>query len=148
MESQEQLRARAEASYEAALRQSSARDPRQHFRGMLRELKEKDAAAFRRAVEYHDAQLLPAIAGGGEDPLRVWLEYGRLIAELLAPGRTVVVQADGAAGEYPPAPGGEPLVLHLPSSAREPARVLGLPAEPSPAQRATLDLLVRGSLGA
>jgi len=143
-----ELRERADELFAAALESGPARDPREHFREMLRELKAKDARAFRRAVDYHDTRLLPGIVEQGEDPLRSWLEYGRVIAELLAPGRTVVISPDGASGDYPPPPGGEPLVLHLPSSAREPARILALPARLSPAQRATLDLLVRGSLGA
>jgi hypothetical protein len=142
-----ELRARADELFAAALESGRARDPREHFRGMLLELKAKDAAAFRRAVGYHDTGLLPAIVEQGEDPLRSWIEYGRVIAELLAPGRTVVVFPDGTSGEYPPPAEGEPMVLHLPSSAREPARILALPARLSPAQRATIDLLVRGSLG-
>jgi hypothetical protein len=142
-----ETRERADALFAAALRRQGARDPREHFRGMLRELKEKDAEGFRRAAAHHDGELVPAIVARGEDPLRAWLEYGRLIAELLAPGRTVFVSSDGAAGDDPSAAGEHPMVLHLPTSPREPARVLALPAHPSPAQRATLDLLVRGSVG-
>jgi hypothetical protein len=143
-----EIRARADELFALALERTGARDPRAHLRAMLLELREADPEGFRTAVAYHDDTLLPAIVDDGADPLRAWLEYGRLIAELLAPGRTVAISPDGEASDFPPAEGEDAMFLHLPASARAPARVLGLPGKPSPAQRATLDLLVRGSLGA
>lgn len=141
------LRARAEARYLEALERAGARDPREYYRDRLRELRARDAGAYQRALEHYERRLLPAVARGDSDPLAEWLEYGRLLAELTAGGRTVQVDASGRAHPYaPPAPA-DALVLHLPTAAREPALLVGLPRRLSPAQRATYELLVRRSGG-
>lgn len=138
------LRARAEERFEAALRERSARDPREFYRTSLRELRARDADAFRRALEYFETRLVPRVAAEDSDPLAEWLEYGRVLASLYAPGRTVQVDRSGRAVPYAPPVPPDYLVLHLPDQAREPVRVVGLPTELSPAQRAAYDLLVAG----
>ncbi len=135
-------RPRAEANFAAALERSGARDPRDFYRERLRQLKAERPDAFRRAVAYHDERLIPAVADSASDPLAEWLEYGRLLAELLAEGETVQVDTSGLAAPYAQPVAGDRLVLHLPRDARRPALLVGLPPELSPAQRATHELLV------
>jgi hypothetical protein len=123
-----------------------ARDPREFYRDRLRDLKQADRGAYDQAVGYYRDTLVPAVAGGA-DPLPAWTEYGRKLAELSVPGRTMMIDASGAALPYQtPAPP-DRLVLHLPEGrGAGRALVVGLPAELSRAQRATYDLLVSGKL--
>lgn len=141
------LRALADRRFEQALAQSGARDPREFYRTRLRELKQENADAYRRAVEHFEQRLIPAVAREGSDPLAEWLEYGRLLATLSARGRTVQVDASGLARDYAPPVSPDALVLHLPEQASRAAIPVGIPARLSPAQRATYDLLVRQSQG-
>jgi hypothetical protein len=136
------LRERADARFEQALRDRGGRDPRGFYRERLRALKESDGAAYRRAVDYYESTLLPAVAKEDGDPLVEWLEYGRMLAELTAPGKTVQIDPTGLAADYhPPVPTSH-LVLHLPESPRLRALVVGIPRALSPSQRAAYDLLV------
>lgn len=139
-----ELRDAADRRFEEALARAGARDPRDFYRQRLRDLRERDAAAYRRAVEYFETRLIPAVADAGSDPLREWLEYGRFLANLVAPGSTVQVDPTGRASDYSPPVPPDHLVLHLPTATREPALVVGLPTQLSVAQRATFDLLVSG----
>lgn len=141
------LRERADARFEQALQATGARDPREFYRTRLRELREQDAAAFKRALEYFEGTLTPEVAREGSDPVAAWLEYGRFLATLVAPGRTVQVDTSGLAHEYTPPVPLDHLVLHLPEKTAVPVQVVGIPVQLSPAQRATYDLLVRGSQG-
>lgn len=142
------LRARADERFDQALRETGARDPRDFFRTQLRELKASDPEAFRRALRYYEETLIPAAADDASDPVAEWLEYGRMLASLSTPGRTVQVDATGRARDYARPVPADALVLHLPDSAGRPALVLGLPPKLSPHQRATYDLLVKQSQGA
>ena len=140
------LQSKADSKLEAALTASGARDPREFYRDRLRDLKQADREAYEQAVGYYRDTLVPAVAGGA-DPLPAWTEYGRRLAELAAPGRTMMIDRTGSAAPYQaPAPADQ-LILHLPEgrgSGR--ALVVGLPADLSRAQRATYDLLVSGKL--
>jgi hypothetical protein len=139
------LQTEADRRLEEALTATGARDPREFYRERLRELKQSDHDAYEQAVGYYRDTLVPAVAGG-EDPLPAWTEYGRRLAALAAPGRTVMVDRAGTAAPYAqPAPD-DRLVLHLPEVARTRAVVVGIPPELSRAQRATFDLLVGGRL--
>lgn len=141
------LRESADQRFERALAESGAPDPRAMYRTRLRQLRERSPEAYRRAVEYYESRLVPAIATAGGDPIQEWIEYGRLLAELTAAGRTV--QIDPTGRERPrstPVPA-DHLVMHLPTSTRESALVVWLPRELSAAQRATCDLLAAGSQG-
>jgi hypothetical protein len=140
------LRERADARFERALAERGARDPREFYRGRLRELRARDAAAFQRALDYFENTLVPTVADEGSDPLAAWLEYGRVLAELSTPGRTVQIDASGRAADFAPPVPTDHLVLHLPTSPRERALVVGIPPELSPAQRATYKLLVDGAV--
>ena len=141
----EDLQREADRRLEAALAASGARDPREFYRERLRELKAQDRSAYEEAVGYYRDTLVPSVARGA-DPLPAWTEYGRRLAALGVPGRTVMVDATGAAAPYEaPAPT-DRLILHLPDGTRGRAVVVALPAELSRAQRATFDLLAGGKL--
>lgn len=137
-------RKEAERRLEEALESSGARDPREFYRDMLRRLKADSIPNYQRAVAYYDAVLVPGIASGSEDPLVAWLEYGRTLAELTAPGHTVDVDRSGLSRPHEPGDSRDQLVLHIPDARNRRAILVGLPADLSGAQRATFDFLVRG----
>ena len=139
------LQTEADRRLEAALAQTGARDPREFYRERLRELKQADRGAYEQAVGYYRDTLVPSVASGA-DPLPAWTEYGRRLASLGTPGRTVMVDRTGVSAPYEaPAPS-DRLILHLPDGTRGRALVVGIPSELSRAQRATYDLLVGGKL--
>lgn len=139
----EAQRARADERFARALQEAGARDPRDFYRTRLRELKEKSPEGYRRALAYYEERLVPAVAQDDTDPLEEWTEYGRVLATLATPGRTVQIDAEGRARDYArPAPR-DALVLHLPEHTGHPALVVGIPTELSPAQRASYALLVK-----
>jgi hypothetical protein len=138
------LQARADARLDEALSAQGARDPRGFYRDRLRSLRSADRDAYERAVAHYRDTLLPSIADGGADPLSAWTEYGRLLAELTAPGRTVALDASGRARAYEAPADPAHLVLHVPDGPRTPTMVVALPADMSAAQRASYDWLVGG----
>jgi hypothetical protein len=139
----ETVAAAAEQALEAALAQSGARDPREFYRERLRELKRLRPDEYQSAVSYYTQTLLPDVAERRRDPLLAWTEYGRRLAEALAPGRTVAVDQTGRARPYDSS-AVVSLVLHLPDDGGARALLVALPRRLSPAQRATYDLLVAG----
>jgi hypothetical protein len=136
----------ANSLLEEALRESGARDPRDYYRDRLRELKERSPDGYQEAVRYFETTLVPAIASGEAAPLDAWTEYGRRLAELTAPGRTVAIDATGRSKPYQPPTTSVDLVLHLPHASSGKALLVALPKELSDAQRATYDWLVAGRL--
>lgn len=141
----DELRERADRRFDEARERAGARDPRDFYRGLLRDLKVGDPAAYRRAVDHYANRLTPAVAQEDSDPLAEWMEYGRLLATLTAAGTTVQLDPSGRRRPYAPPVPPDHLVLHLPDDTRRPALLVGLPAELSPAQRAAYDLLVKGA---
>jgi hypothetical protein len=141
------LRARADARFDQALKQTGARDPRGFYRDQLKELKAGSPDGFRRALRYFEETLIPTVASEGSDPVAEWLEYGRMLASLAVPGRTVQIDGGGRALDYARPVPLESMVLHLPENASRPALVLGIPPKLTPAQRASYDLLVKQSNG-
>ena len=141
------LKQRADERFASAIAAAGAKDPRDFYRDRLRDLRARDANAYTRAVDYYENRLLPAVAAEGSDPLAEWLEYGRLLAQLTSEGQTAQIDPTGLSLPYAPPVPGDHLVLHVPTSTREPVLLVGLPARLSPAQRATYELLVKGSLG-
>ena len=135
--------AAADRALEEALTVSGVRDPRESCRESLRALKQANADGYERAVEYYRDVLTPDVAAGSRHPLDAWTEYGRLLADLLAPGRTVTIDESGRAHPYE-GPLRERLILHLPEAQGGRALLVGLPAALSAAQRATYDVLVSG----
>ena len=77
--------------------------------------------------------------------MAAWTEYGRTLAELSGPGRTVALDGSGRSQPYEAPADPSHLVLHLPDNTRAPALLVGLPAELTAAQRASYDWLVQGS---
>ncbi|MDB4949747.1 MAG: hypothetical protein JWM27_2396 [Gemmatimonadetes bacterium] len=142
-----ELRERADRRFDEALKATGARDPRDHFRAVLTALRADNPPAYREALAYFTTRLIPTVAADGSDPVAEWLEYGRVLARLQAPGRTVQIDATGLAADYAPPVPQDHLVLHLPESTSKPAILVGLPPKLSPAQRATYELLVKGSQG-
>lgn len=136
----------AERRFTEALSRSGGRDPREFYRSQLRALKAGDPSAFARGAAYYRDELIPGIAEDRTEPLLGWLEYGRFLAELTAEGTTVLVDESGRSHPWDPALGTASLVLHLPTDPKKRAILVGLPAELSPAQKATYALLVEGKL--
>ncbi len=134
----------ADHRLEEALERVGARDPREFYRDRLRELKGADPAGYEKAVAYYRDTLLPDIASGKAEPLAAWTEYGRRLAEALAPGRTVSIDGSGRAQPYEPPPALDRLIVHLPDEKGSRALLVGLPPDLTPAQRATYDVLIRG----
>ncbi|HEV2130363.1 MAG TPA: hypothetical protein VGR27_04650 [Longimicrobiaceae bacterium] len=141
------LRERADRRFEQALAEAGVPDPRNAYRGWLRQLREQSSEGYQRAVGYYEKRLLPAVAAEGSDPIQEWIEYGRLLAEQISPGRTVQIDPTGRERPHAAPVAADHLVLHLPASTREPAQVVWLPRDLSFAQRAACDLLVAGSQG-
>jgi len=132
----------AEERFKQALADTGARDPRDYYRERLVALRDRDPIAYQRAVVYFNTVLVPEVAREGSDPIAAWLDYGCFLAELSVDGGPVQIDASGRSQPYrSPAPT-DHLVIHLPTSAREPALAVGLPPKLSPAQKATYDLLV------
>jgi len=136
-------REEADRRFEEAREQAGARDPRDFYRTALRDLKAVAPESYEKAVAYFQDSLVPSIASGEAEPLHAWREYGRLIAELSADGRTVAVDETGRSEPFDPDTPLDRLVLHLPSGKGR-AILVSLPPTLSPAQRASLDLLVGG----
>ena len=141
---EEGQREEAERRFEEARERVGARDPRDFYRSALRELRTVSPGGYEKAVAYFQEVLVPSIASGKAEPLHAWREYGRLIAELSAEGRTVSLDETGRSEPFSPDTPLDRLVLHLPDARGGKALIVSLPPTLSPAQRASVDLLVKG----
>jgi hypothetical protein len=137
------LAAQADKLLEEALERAGARDPREFYRERLRDLKQANPDGYAEAIAYYTDTLIPQVASGEPDPLECWTEYGRRLAVALGAGRTIAVDVRGWATPFE-APAGDRLVLHVPEGNGARALLVGLPPEPSEAQRATYAVLVAG----
>lgn len=142
MSDAESERETAETRFMSALEERGIPDPRERYRSWLRELKQTDTGAYRRAVEYYNDTLIPAVARAGSAPLDEWLEYGRLVLSMMMDGRSVAIDPSGLANPYERPVPPDALVLHIPASTRQGIVAISIPPHPSPAQAATHDLLV------
>ncbi|MGD2121293.1 MAG: hypothetical protein PVJ76_06100 [Gemmatimonadota bacterium] len=140
----EATRSEADRRFLSALEETGARDPRDYYRKALRGLKESNPHGYQKAVGYYQEVLVPSITKGEVEPLRAWRDYGRLIAEVTAPGRTVAIDETGRASPFHPEVPMETLVIHLPEARGARALLVSLPPTPSAAQRATYELLIAG----
>ena len=140
-------REEADRRFDEARERAGARDPRDFYRSTLRELRTVSQEGYEKAVDYFQEVLVPSIASGQAEPLHAWREYGRLIAELSAEGRTVSVDETGRAEAFSPDTPLDRLVLHLPDARGGRALIVSLPPTLSPAQKASVDLLVKGKHG-
>ncbi len=135
----------ADARFAEALAATGARDPRGYYRGRLRELRHANPGAYAEGVAYYQNTLVPSIAAGDADAIEAWREYGLLLARLTSPGRAVAVDATGRSRPFEPPGDAADMVLHLPEHTRERPILVALPSDPTPAQTATHQWLVRGA---
>jgi hypothetical protein len=140
----EAMRSEADRRFLLALEESGARDPRDYYRKALRGLKEVNPTGYQKAVGHYQEVLVPSIAEGEVEPLRAWRDYGRLIAEVTASGRTLAVDETGRASPFHDEVSMDSLVIHLPEARGSRALLVSLPPTPSKAQLATYELLVAG----
>lgn len=140
----DQITAEADRRLQEALDAIGGRDPREFYRERLRELKSSNPDGYENAVAYYQDTLIPQVASGDADPLVAWAEYGRMLAETVAPGRTMSIDTTGRAHPYQAPESSDRLVLHMPDSNGVRALLVSLPPELSTAQRATYDVLVSG----
>lgn len=136
---------KADALLEATLQATGARDPREFYRERLKELRAESVSGYEKAVAHYTSTLIPSIVDG-VNPLDAWTEYGRTLAQLRAPGRTVCIDATGRSEPWAFPPKAGSLILHLPEEKRKKALIVGLPSELSDAQRSTWEWLVSGKL--
>jgi hypothetical protein len=126
---------------------TGARDPREFYRGLLRDLRGANEASYREMVARYESRVVAAVARGEADPLEAWLAFGLELAEASAgTGRAVVVDATGRATPLEGRPRWDQMILHLPEGKGARGVPVSLPPELSDAQRATLDLLVKGKV--
>lgn len=129
-----------ERRYRAALERHGLRDVQPLYRELLLRLKAADPDLYRRAVTRYEEEVVPRLEGE-EEPLAVWVGYGAWLAARLQAGRVVAIDESGRAETVDGDPPLGPLLLHLPDERDVPATVLALPADPSPPQRTTVELL-------
>jgi hypothetical protein len=127
--------------YRAALAQHGIRDVQPAYRAILRRLKATDIRLYEEAVQRYDAEVRPAVEEGSEDPLLIWIRYGSWLANHVAPGHLIAIDASGRAGRPADAPTLGLLLLHLPDGKGERAVTVAGPVEPSAAQDAAQELL-------
>lgn len=143
---------------------SAWEDPRADYRGLMRRLREHDAAAFEAAISDYEATVVEPLRDTGIDPVAAWLAYGERLAARVGGGRTVRIDREGRSKDAPdgePAHGASsrdsaagsrqpgvtdppPLLLHLPADETTPAIVVARPRQPSNAQAAAVALLAEG----
>lgn len=136
-------RAQADARLETALAAADYRDPRPFYRFALKYLREHDEEGFRRALEYFEEELVPAVAEKA-DPLVAWGEYGALLGRTLGAGRIMELDSTGQARPVDSVTAARGLVLYLPDDPAPPVLVLRYPTNASAAQHAAYELLVTG----
>jgi hypothetical protein len=139
-----ELRTHAEARLAAAAAALGLADPRQPYRDRLKQLRQSQPEAFERAVAHYERDVLPLLAG--EAPLDGWVEYGRFLGQLTSNGRLTAIDASGRATPFRPPLQSDLVVLFLPDDTAAEALITAVPALPSAAQQASLDLLVHRKL--
>jgi len=140
----QETKEKADQRFAEALKASGARDPRDFYRKALRDLREMNPGGYEKAVGHFQEVLVPAIASGDSEPLWAWREYGRLIAEASAEGRTVAIDETGRSLPFESDSPLDRLVLHLPDARGVRAILVSLPPTLSPAQHSAYQLLVAG----
>ncbi len=138
------MQEQADALLTQSLAETGAVDPRPHYRALLRELKQKSPTQYDGAVARFRDSVLPSIVRGESEPLTAWLDYGKELAEGLAPGRPVVIDATGRSSPLAAPPSWKDLILHVPDEPRARAILVGSPPQPTRAQQAAVELLVNG----
>lgn len=88
---------RADSLYERELRRRETADLRPACRRLLKRLRQVDEREYDEAVRRYREELLPAVAGGDEDPVEAWNRYGVRLAHRVTPGRLLAVDSTGRA---------------------------------------------------
>jgi hypothetical protein len=136
-----------ESTLEARLEATKTQDPRPDYRDLLRSLKDSDPDAFTRMRAHYAEHVESALARGDRDPLALWLDYGLALAHAVGgEGEPVVIGADGLSVPLDGSPPPGLLTLVLPGRGGLKAIAVAVPSQPSPAQQASLDLLVHGKV--
>ena len=130
----------AEAATEKTLSEAPFADFRGVYRDRLRWLKEVRPQAFTTALAHYNDVLVPNIAAGA-GPIGEWIDYGKRLGDLAGTGKVVRIDESGRSHPYDGVVEG--LILHVPADTAVPALALAVPREPSAAQRAALELLVK-----
>jgi hypothetical protein len=135
----------ARARTDAALGQMQAAyalaDGRDAYREQLRALRARPDDAFRLATAHYESEVVPRLGSAGE-AIEAWIEYGRVLGEAGGPGRLHAIDPSGRASAYQPPYAAGTLVLYVPDEKNDSVLPVAVPVLPSPAQRATLALLV------
>ncbi|HUF11970.1 MAG TPA: hypothetical protein VMN78_02595 [Longimicrobiales bacterium] len=138
----------ADRRTDEAFARSRWADPRGEYRVILRQLRERDEAAFEDAVREYEAAVSARLSDASVDPVPAWLAYGQRLAGRIGGGRTVGIDESGRASDVDDLPAEPTLLLHLPAAEGARAIVVARPREPSAAQRATLAVLAEGRTAA
>lgn len=125
------------AALQRALGALGYADPRPALRDRMRELRETNPAGFEEAKKRYEG-----VVATSDDPVEAWIEYGRYLGDLAGEGRLLAIDDTGFAAPYEAPPPAGALLLHLPEDTSVAALPVMMPASPSAAQQATLDLLV------
>jgi hypothetical protein len=140
-----QHRREAEARLKAAAERLGLSDPRPPYRERLRVLREQHPDAFTRAIAHYETAVLPALAETA-DPMAVWTAYGGFLGRLTSDGSAYRVDASGRSQPFRPPVTERDLVLFLPDDPAADVLVMAEPDAATPAQDATIDLLVKRKL--
>jgi hypothetical protein len=135
----------ADRRLEAGFAECGLADSRATYRALLRDLRERDAASFERATHHYQEHVLPRLAGD-DDAIEAWIDYGRVIGELVTPGRMMRIDASGRASGYAAPLGSGEMALWVPDDGTRGSFVAVAPVTSSAAQLATISLLVEGKL--
>lgn len=134
-----ELRTRAENRLADAARALGLADPRPPYRERLRLLRQSHPEAFTGAIEHYEQRVLPDLAA--QEPVPVWIEYGRYLGSLTGEGSVTRIDEEGRATTWTTtSPAG--LVLFVPDDTASQVLTLCEPLAPSTAQAATIALLV------
>lgn len=136
-----------QATLESRLEATKSQDPRPQYRELLRLLKERDPAQFDVLRQHYAREVEEALAKQDRDPLGLWLDYGLVLAEaMVGPGTAMEINDAGVAIPLEGSPKPGSLTLFLPEGRGSRALAVAVPATPTLAQEATLDLLVHGKV--
>ena len=132
----------ADARLAQSLSERGYADAREPYRARLRELRQAQPSLFEAATRHYAEVVVPDLANAASDPVASWADYGRFLGELEGPGRVVAVDPSGSALHGPDAKPAGDMLIFLPEDRKSSALPLLVPAQPTPAQRASYDLLV------
>jgi hypothetical protein len=116
-------------------------DVREAYRERLRSLRASDENAFRQATEHYEREIVPRILSG-HDTIDGWIAYGARLCELTGQGRLVGVDESGRARPYEAPYQAGTLVLFVPGEKGGDVLAAAIPRVMTPAQQATVTLLV------